>query len=179
MSTLEHQEHSQRTNQNLIGAGEQMISKDPSMVFSIERLTSAVILVLHDEETHLTAVSHVVLPGQVAMAGDLGNDEDDQPLKYADQAIPSLIADMKNHVESVNELTATIVGGSQLFNFGGGANALNIGSRNVQAIKTQLALEGIMVAREDTGGNRARNIKVLVNSGVIEVTPLGKPAYTL
>lgn len=183
MSTLEHQENQQQgaetKSSSQIGAGEQMISRDSETVFSVERLTSAVVLVLRDEETHLTAISHVVLPGQVAMAGDLDEDDADQPLKYADQAIPALIEDIKKHVDSVNELTASIVGGSQLFNFGGGASALNIGSRNVQAIKTQLALEGIVVSQEDTGGNRARNVTVAVEDGTIEVTPLGKPSYQL
>jgi chemotaxis protein CheD len=162
----------------IIGVGEQMISRDNSAVFALKRLTSAVVLVLRDKESGLTGVSHVSLPGKVSMAGDV-DEESTKPLQYADQAIPTLLNEMSAQVKSLNNLQASLIGGSQLFNFGGGASALNIGSRNVQAIKTQLAKEGIAVSREDTGGNRARNITVTVVDGVIQITPLGKPTYTL
>lgn len=162
----------------IIEVGEQVISRDPSAVFAVQRLTSAVVLVLRDKESGLTGVSHVSLPGQVSMAGEL-DEEATKPLQYADQAIPTLLSSMSDDVKSLNELQAFIIGGSQLFNFGGGASALNIGSRNVQAIKTHLAKEGITVSKEDTGGNRARNIRVTVQDGAIHITPLGKPSYSL
>ena len=139
-------------------------------------LTSGMLVVLHDPVRHVGAVASVLLPDS-ELAGSL---EDEPAGKYADTAIPALIEAFLTRGGQKQNTVATLVGGSQLFNFGGGGNnALNVGTRNAIVLRTYLSKEGVTVGKSHTGGNKKRDVDVDVYSGTITVQLAGQEPLIL
>lgn len=61
-----------------------------------------------------------------------------------------------------------------MFNFKQGSNILNIGTRNVVAVKTALSKEGVMVKKADTGGSKGRTFKLDTQTGKFSVKIIGQ-----
>ena len=117
-------------------------------------------VVLHDRAARLGGVAHVVLPDSRGAI--------DQPGKFADTAIPGLIADLERLLgrSSRGRLTAKVVGGASMFQAG---PALNIGRMNVAAVDLILAGLGIPVLARDVGGGSGRRLTLDVATGVVTI----------
>ncbi|NYT05420.1 MAG: chemotaxis protein CheD [Methanomicrobiales archaeon] len=112
-------------------------------------LGSCVAVILYDPRNRIGAVAHVMLPESGGKC--------DRPGKYADTAIPLLMNEMIQNGSVRRSLVAKIAGGSSMFqNFSGN---LNIGDRNVAAIRQILESFGIPLVAEDTGGTVGRSIQ--------------------
>src|SRR5262249_17524337 len=94
--------------------------------------------------TKVGGVAHIVLP-ESSLAPPYA-DPDESIGRYADLAIPALLHDFTAAGGQVKSAMVRMVGGAQLFNFGGGGgNILNIGARNATAVRTALASEGLVI----------------------------------
>jgi chemotaxis protein CheD len=122
-------------------------------------------------------VAHVVLP-ESPPAG--GAEDTEKPAKFADQAIPVFIEMFTKAGGQLRFANARIVGGAQMFNFGGGGgNSLNIGTRTATAIRAALSQCGIAVEKADVGGNKGKQIRFLVATGQVFVKVVGDRDYML
>ena len=50
---------------------------------------------------------------------------------------------------------------------------MDIGRRNVEAVKEQLRLHNVKLLSEDVGGNRARSIEYNIENGILLVRKVG------
>jgi chemotaxis protein CheD len=127
-------------------------------------------VVLLDKAAKLGGVAHIVLPDS---RGETG-----QPGKYADTAIPGMIADFERRLgrSSRGRLTAKIVGGASMFQAG---PAINIGKMNQAAVDMILAGLGIPVLARDVGGGSGRRLTLDVASGIVTIRVPGGEDYVI
>jgi chemotaxis protein CheD len=128
-------------------------------------LGSCVAVVLHDRVGKFGALAHVVLPDSRGAA--------DHPGKYADTAIPAMLAELKGRAGPaiVGRLTAKLVGGAAMFQTTG---PVTIGASNGEAAERILAGLGIPVVGRDLGGDSGRRVVFDIATGRLSIrTPAG------
>ena len=141
--------------------GQIAVSASAAEVLLSIGLGSCVGLALVDQRRGIAGLAHVMLPEAIAERGPAG--------KFADRAVPELVARTTALGTSRTALRAVLVGGAQMFAFGGGAagSALDIGVRNESAVRAALATERIPVVASATGGARGRTIRVFPGGAVL------------
>lgn len=133
-------------------------------------LGSCVGLVLYDRVAKVGGVAHIVLPDSRGAA--------DQPGRFADTAVPALLADMERTLGRAarGRLTAKVAGGARMFQTGA---ALNIGEMNRDAVERLLGALGIPVVARDVGGDAGRHLTLDTRSGIVTVRVPGGADYTI
>lgn len=127
-------------------------------------LGSCVGLTLHDPKLRLAGMAHIMLP-----TSDIAREGQINLAKYADTAVPELIARMKEKGAVLSRLVAKMAGGAQMFAFMGGTDTMRIGPRNVEATKLVLEYFSIPLLSEDTGGNYGRTVELDSITGVFSI----------
>jgi len=128
----------------------------------VELLTSVgscVAICMHDSIHKCGGLAHVMLPNSA-----LGTHEP-LPSKFADTAVPALVAEIRRLTGKEARLTAKIAGGANMFEKLT-VKSLDIGNKNVIAVKDALAKHNITLTGEDVGGSHGRRIAFNVTSGV-------------
>lgn len=138
-----------------VGMSEIRLAESPQTSFVVPGLGSCIALVIYEPNSRLAGMAHVLLPdsGQ-------GN-ASDVPGKFANTAVPRLIADLVARGANPSALVAKMAGGSQMFK---GGPALSVGDRNIEAVKRALAERQIPVLAADLGGTQGRSIRFEVAS---------------
>lgn len=148
------------------------------MVFTIPELGSGVALIVHDRASNVGGVAHILLPDN-QLAG-MNEQDPDMPAKFANIAVPLLFEQFEAMGGNKKTSTTRLVGGAQLFNFGGGGgNPLNTGPRNAIAIRAAVSRLGYVISKTDIGGNKARNLRFVLITGQVHVQPVGGNASVL
>jgi chemotaxis protein CheD len=127
--------------------GELDVVKDESRLKTV--LGSCVGVILRDPGRRVSGLAHVILPAR--QRGDTAGG------KYADTAIPALVARIVGSGGRQRFLEALLVGGAQMFPQGAAAIA-SIGEQNVHAARGILGRLSIPVVFEDTGGQAGRRV---------------------
>ncbi len=158
-----------------VAPGQWQLSQSAYQVFRAERVSAGLVMVVHfngaDEGDGMGAIAHVQLPqSSTENSGMLAVDT---ALQTMETELLALAQQKEIAVASISEMQVFLAGGAQLFAFGGGNNALNIGSRNVEAAHRWLQSHHALVTAEAVGENRARNVEYYVSMGQVWVTPLG------
>jgi len=127
-------------------------------------------VVLYDPAAKLGGVAHIVLPDSRGAV--------DQPGRFADTAIPALLADLDRALgrPSRGRLTAKVAGGASMFQTG---PALNIGRMNLDAVERLLSGLGIPVAARHVGGETGRHLTLDTRSGIVTVRVPGGTDHTI
>lgn len=131
-------------------------------------LGSCIGLVLVDRANGVAGLAHIVLPESREGATERG--------KFADLAVPELIARMRRVGASEMRLQAVLTGGAKMFDLG---SELDIGARNEAAVRSALARARVGVSAAATGGNRGRTVKVTPSRGTVTVREAGGETVTL
>jgi chemotaxis protein CheD len=127
-------------------------------------LGSCIGLALHDPVKRIVGLAHIVLPSAGSTRGDGG------PARFADHAVPRLIADMKRLGAAPHRLEAILAGGAKMFQLG---DNLDIGRRNAEATIAALEAESIPVRATATGGGAGRTMRISVGGGRVTVKDAG------
>lgn len=138
-------------NKKIIGIGEYAVG-DKNTILVTLGLGSCVGVCIRDKRKLIGGMVHVMLPSSK------GN-EVKKPGKYADTGIKTVIEELKK--AGATSFEAKIAGGASMFN----NSSMDVGKRNVEAVKKQLSELGIKIISEDTGGNRARSIEYDIETG--------------
>lgn len=136
-------------------------------------LGSCVAIVLHDPAAQVGGMAHVLLPNE-AMSRDKSN-----PAKFPTTAVPLLLSEMKSKGAQRERIRAKIIGGASMFGNLIPAGGINIGERNVAAVREVLAQVGVPIIAEDTGSDYGRSVYLYVLSGRVEVRSLRKGSRVL
>jgi chemotaxis protein CheD len=131
--------------------GEIAVSSSPGEMLLSLGLGSCIGLALVDQRRGVAGLAHIMLPEAIGNGGPAG--------KFADLAVPELVARTVALGTARTSLKAVLVGGAQMFALGAG-NSLDIGVRNEAAVRGMLAAERIPVAAAATRGSNGRTIKV-------------------
>jgi len=142
-----------------VGVGEYAVATHPSLLMT-PALGSCVGVTLWDAGSQRGGLAHVMLPTPS------GTSVDGKRERFATVGIPRMVAELTNG-GSARKLVAKLMGGAAMFRSDSGLSS--IGDRNLQEVRSQLALLGIPVLAEDTGGSHARTVELHLDTGVVVV----------
>lgn len=126
----------------------------PPNLIRTSGLGSCVGVVLYDSTKQIAGLSHVLLPDS-----SLTRQNDFNPLKYADTAIPILVEKLLEKGARKFALKAKLAGGAQMFQLKSSSKTMRIGERNIEAVEKQLGDFQIPIVSMDVGGNVGRTIE--------------------
>lgn len=163
-------------NTEQVELGEIKVTDQKATVLVIPNIGTAVAVVIYDVQNKVGGVAHIVLP-----ESSLANAHHEQlPGKYANLAIPKLLELYHEAGGQKRSTVVRMVGGAQLFNFGGGGgNILNIGARNATAIRASMSKLGFPIEKADTGGNKGKALRFVITTGQLYVRQIGGNEYLL
>lgn len=100
--------------------------------------------------------------------------------KFADLAVPDMMDEMLRCGARRLKVVARIAGGAQMFTSGDRRlSLLNIGQRNIAAIRQILQMLKIPIINEDTGGNYGRTMIFHLDDGTVYIRTIGRPIKTI
>jgi chemotaxis protein CheD len=157
---------SAKTLETLVGMGQIVGGEPPQQMRAI--VGSCIALALHHPRLKRGAMAHIVLPDSAGRHGTPG--------KFADTAIPGMLALLKDLGTPLQCLTAKLAGGANMF---GHSGPLQIGEANVAAVVQALRAAGIHVAAQDVGGSRGRRVSFECDGGAMIIESAGQPTKKL
>lgn len=140
--------------------GDLVVSKAPHDILTVVGLGSCIAVVMIAPLKRAAALAHVVLP-EVKMTGG----REAPAGKFADSAIPAMLAELRKLRVKPEDLYAVLVGGATMFGHSKGSKLAGVGDRNAAASREMLAKSGIGISDEDVGGCNGRSIQVFVGEG--------------
>ena len=148
-------------------------AKSPATLITLG-LGSCVGVVLYDSLTRVGGLAHVMLPDS-----NLSSKKDYNPGKFADTAIDALIQDMLGLGVDRSNIISKIAGGAQMFQIKSENSIMQIGKRNVEAVKAKLSQLRIKILAEDVEGNYGRTIEFFCETGELTIKTIGHGVRTL
>jgi chemotaxis protein CheD len=127
-------------------------------------LGSCIGLALIDRRAGVAGLAHVVLPAS-------GGNGPRDAYKFADIAVPELIARVVAAGGRRQMLDAVLVGGASMFAVS--SSSLEVGQRNEAAVRDLLDEHRVTVIASETGGARGRTIRVYVGTRRVTVREAG------
>ena len=149
-----------------VGMGQAAVAQNPDRLSAV--LGSCVGVTLFHPRLQLGALGHVVLPDSHGRAG--------AGAKFADSAVPHMLALLEKHGAFPSGMVAKITGGSCMFGNGG---PLQIGEANIKAVTLALEAAGIRIVGRDLGGSCGRRIHFDAATGMVTVESAGLPSRTI
>jgi chemotaxis protein CheD len=135
-----------------VGMGEIKITESPHLLKAIG-IGSCVAVALYDRENRIGGLAHVMLP-YFEEAHDKSN-----PLKFSDIAIAMMIDEMKRRGARPQSMIAKTFGGANMFpEIISSDSPMDIGKRNVLAVRKELEGYGIQIAASEVGGHIGRTV---------------------
>jgi chemotaxis protein CheD len=130
-------------------------------------LGSCVALALWDNKEKLAAMAHIMLPDSKLIRYR----QDVNPAKFADTALTTMLTELAKLGFTRDRFQAKLVGGANMFTFAGKSvnGSMNVGQRNVLAVKEELTRVGIPLVAEDTGGTTGRSVEFYPGNGIMRV----------
>ncbi|HEV8497616.1 MAG TPA: chemotaxis protein CheD [Gemmatimonadaceae bacterium] len=136
-------------------------------------LGSCVAIILYDGVAHVGGMAHVLLPNE-AMSRDRSN-----PAKFPASAVPLLLDEMRLLGATRERVRAKIVGGASMFANLIPAGGINIGERNITAVRGALSEAKVPIVAEDVGSDHGRSVFLFLDDGRVEVRSLKKGSRVL
>ncbi|MGO0121718.1 chemotaxis protein CheD [Desulfothermobacter acidiphilus] len=149
------------TTEEYVGIAELKVGRAPLVLITLG-LGSCVGVALYDPIKKVGGLLHVMLPRSSEFT------RNSHPAKFADTGVPLLLAELLKLGADRRLLEAKIAGGAQMFE-----GMVNIGERNVKAVKEALASAGIKLIAADVGGNRGRTMVLDTSTGKVIIKTLG------
>ena len=162
----------------LVEMGETGATRESDTQLQAGGLGACVGLCLYEAGVRAAVLVHIVLPKTLTPSSFAGRmPHTPSPGKCADTAIPHALAEIQKLGGQISRVEAAIVGGAHIFTGGATDNApisrLEIGQRNILAIKEALLREGIPLTAEETGGQGGRTVSLDAATGGVWVRPVG------
>ena len=126
-------------------------------------LGSCVGIILRDPDRRVCGLAHIMLPQR--------HRGDSTEGKYADTAIPALLARVAKEGARQGFLQALLIGGAQMFP-NGNQKLASVGNQNVAASRAILGRCRIPIVFEDTGGTAGRSVTFDNATGEVSVRTL-------
>jgi chemotaxis protein CheD len=136
-------------------------------------LGSCVAIALYDPTARVGALAHILLPDE-SMSRDRSN-----PAKFPATILPIMLEEMSGLGASRRRVGAKIAGGASMFANLIAKNSINVGERNVAAVRAALAAVKVPLVGEDVGSDHGRSVYLFIDDGRVEVRSLRKGSHVL
>ncbi|MBN2458029.1 chemotaxis protein CheD [Candidatus Woesearchaeota archaeon] len=138
----------------IVDMGKYEVATNPTVLVCMS-LGSCVGVALYDSEKKIGGFAHVMLPksDQYSVSGRSLNLN-----KFANIALPGMIDKMKQEGSKLENITAKIAGGAHMFP-GVECDMMDIGKKNLDAVREELRKQGIRIIASDVGGNVGRTVR--------------------
>ncbi len=136
-------------------------------------LGSCVAIMLHDPQACAGAMAHVLLPSR-SLARDTTN-----PAKFPETAVPLLLARLTQLGADPRRLVAKLAGGASMFAQLMTPGTVQMGERNVAAVRDALRHAGIPEKGAAVGGGAGRSVRFYVADGRAEIRSVGRDAVLI
>jgi chemotaxis protein CheD len=136
-------------------------------------LGSCVAVAMYDPGARIGGLAHVLLPS--AGAARLA----DRPGRYAQSAVPALIERMIARGARVPAIGARLVGGAAMFSSLTPPGTIQMGDRNLVAVREALHRHGIRLLAEAVGADYGRTAEFDLETGRITVKSYQRESVTL
>jgi chemotaxis protein CheD len=147
----------------VVRLGEIMVRRPPALLITVG-LGSCVAVLLRDANTGVGGLAHVLLPSP-------GPGKAPEPEgRYGSSAVPALVREMRALGAEPAGLSARLVGGASMFAALAGQGVLQIGERNIEAVRQALAGAGVAITGAATGGDYGRSVEFNLATGEVRVT---------
>ena len=157
----------------VVGLGEIAVSSNADETLVSLGLGSCVCVAAYDRVAKIAGMAHIVLP-------DSGGQESRQTPKFADVALPMLFKQMEDAGARKENTVIKLAGGAQMMPVKSpNAHQMNIGERNIEAVKALLKESGRRIRAEDLGGTQGRTVRLSVATGNTTVARAGKDQQDL
>ena len=136
-------------------------------------LGSCVAIVLHDPVAQVGGLAHVLLPSP-ALAR-----RDSNPGKVPQTAVPRLLELMAERGASRRRVVARIAGGASMFAALAPPGSIQMGERNIVASRQVLHMSGIPLIGESTGADYGRTVRLIVETGQVEIQSVAHGVHVI
>lgn len=150
-----------------VGMADYKLGKENDSLITLG-LGSCVGIILYDKMKKIGGMAHIMLPSSREIKNNSNR------AKFADTALEDLLESMIEMGASKNRLIAKIAGGAQMFSVSLKSDNLNIGRRNVIAVKEKLSDMRISIIAEDVLGNFGRTIEFTCSDGQLSIKTIGQ-----
>ncbi len=147
----------------VVGLGEMQVSNDPNTVLACLGLGSCIGISAYDPIGRVGAMVHIVLPH--------GNNTDCEksPTKYANTALPAMINEMERKGAQKSRIILKIAGGAKIIQTVPIGSILDIGDRNITAVKGAIAENKLSIKAEAIRGTLGRSMWLSIDTGVTKL----------
>lgn len=149
-----------------VGIADMNTAYSPNKIITVG-LGSCIGIAIYDKVNNVGGLAHIMLPDSTQF-NNVNN-----PLKFADLAVPLLIESLEKLGASRRNFRAKIAGGASMFNFSDKSMVMDIGNRNGIAVKDALKKYSIPLLAEDVGGNKGRTMIFHTSDGRVEIKTVG------
>jgi len=127
-------------------------------------LGSCVAIVLHDADARVGGLAHILLPSPALSRRDAA------PGKFPQTALPLLLREMTDRGARPDRITARIVGGASMFANLQPTGTIQMGERNLVAVRSALEHHGVPLVGSAVGESYGRTVRLFVDDGRVEVS---------
>lgn len=151
-----------------VGIADYKIEQAPNSLITIG-LGSCVGIALYDPRKKTGGLVHIMLPESKLFK------DTSKWVKYADLAIPRVASEIAG--TKTSSLIAKMAGGASMFQFNTQNKGLQIGDRNIQAVKEVLNELEIPIIGEHVGGTAGRTMKVDLDTFDVSIRMVNRDMY--
>ena len=156
-----------------VGMGEIVVAESPHLIRAVG-VGSCMAVTLYDRDTSIGGLAHIMLPC-VEEALDKSC-----PARYTDAAIGMMIDQMQRQGASIQHARAKIFGGANMFSeIISSDSTMDIGKRNISAVREELERRNIEIIAEDVGDHIGRSVLFDTSDGsvVVKTVNIGEKRY--
>ncbi|EXJ22360.1 Chemotaxis protein CheD [Alkalibacterium sp. AK22] len=154
-----------------VGISDYKITSAPNQLLTIG-LGSCVGIALYAPKSKTGALSHIMLPDSTSFT-----DKSNWP-KFADLALPAIVKELREQTGE-HKLRVKIAGGASMFAFSTESSILQIGQRNIQAVKDVLYELDLKLEAEHVGGKMGRSMFVDLTTFDVRVRMVNREEHIL
>lgn len=147
-----------------VGIAELEVARSPVRLHALA-LGSCVAVILHDAAAQIGGLAHVLLP-----SANVGRARPDQPARYAPAAVTTLLDGLLALGATRSRITARLVGGASMFTALQPPGTIQMGERNVSAVREALHRHRLRLIGEVVGGDFGRSVEFEIATGRVIVT---------
>ena len=150
----------------IVGVADMKVSNNPEESVITYSLGSCIGLVIYDPVVKVGGILHYMLP-----ESSIDNDKAKRkPFMFADTGIPRLFKTAYKLGAKKPRIKIYVAGGAEILDQQG---FFNIGKRNYMALKKMFFKNGVMINKQDVGGNINRTVRIDISTGDIFVKTSG------
>ncbi len=151
----------------------ELFAGDQQNIIVTNGVGSCIVVVLYDRLARVGGMAHAILPRKKDNDTSLQFQDRDAIgrmfVKYADQAVDMLVAEIESLGGSTEHAVAKLVGGAHMFALLEG-DQHGIGWENTISAREELKKYGITIETEVVGGTVGRNVRFDCATGIVEIT---------